>query len=182
VSRERLTLEHSKGILDGIDQRPTQFEQLATRASRKDDAPHGSLARPTLGQLAAQVGKRDRFVTRDLRDTGLDRGDRLGVRENLCGLFERFVLVDRDQRCRRSAVTRYKHVIPTIGDIAKKLTELASELANGNGLRHGDIVPDCVHKSSPPNHQALIGNHENSLSTSPKPIVGPNAAESYSGS
>ena len=50
-----LAREPAEGLLDGIDQRPVEIEQLAACATREDDVSHGSAARSVLVQLAAKV-------------------------------------------------------------------------------------------------------------------------------
>ena len=50
-----LTREHAERLIDGIDQRPVEIEQLAACATREDDVSHGSAARSALVQLAAKV-------------------------------------------------------------------------------------------------------------------------------
>jgi hypothetical protein len=44
-------------------------------------------------------------------------------------------------------------VVATIGDIAKKLAEVRSKLANGDCLRHTLSVPSCVHARKRPLRQ-----------------------------
>ena len=50
-----LAREHAEGLLDGIDQRPVEIEQLAACATREDAVSHRSAARSVLVQLAAKV-------------------------------------------------------------------------------------------------------------------------------
>jgi hypothetical protein len=57
VAGAGLAREHAEGLLDGIDQRPVEVEQLAACATREDDVSHGSAARSAFGQLAAKVLK-----------------------------------------------------------------------------------------------------------------------------
>jgi hypothetical protein len=52
-----LAREPAEGLLDGIDQRAVEVEQLAACATREDDVSHGSAARSSLVQLAAKVLK-----------------------------------------------------------------------------------------------------------------------------
>jgi hypothetical protein len=52
-----LAREHAERILDGIDQRPVENEQLAACATREDDVSHASAARSALVQLAANIPK-----------------------------------------------------------------------------------------------------------------------------
>lgn len=60
----RLALEQAQRILDRVDQRPGELEQLPPCAPRENQ-PCQRLAScgSTLGQLAAKLGKGDRLVT-----------------------------------------------------------------------------------------------------------------------
>ena len=57
-----LAFEEAEGVLDGVDQRPVEAEQLQPCAARQDDARHCSAGRSALGELPAQILERDRFV------------------------------------------------------------------------------------------------------------------------
>jgi hypothetical protein len=50
-----LAREGGEGLLDSVDQRPVEIEQLAACATREDDLSHSSAARSMLVQLAANV-------------------------------------------------------------------------------------------------------------------------------
>jgi hypothetical protein len=50
-----LAREHAERLIDGIDQRPVEIEQLAACATREDDVSHRSAARSVLIELAAEV-------------------------------------------------------------------------------------------------------------------------------
>jgi hypothetical protein len=53
----RLALQQSQSILDRIDQRPAEFEQLPPCATGKDEPRQRSAGgSSTLGQLAAKIG------------------------------------------------------------------------------------------------------------------------------
>jgi hypothetical protein len=149
VSGERLALEQSEGVLDGVDQHPVEFEQLSSRATREDDAGHCSVGGPPLGELASQIRKRDCLLARELSETGFDRGKRLGVREDLCGLLQCVVLVYRNQGGGRSAVAGNDDMVSTISHVAKQFAEVASELADRHCLGHLLSVPHCVHSLGP---------------------------------
>ena len=55
-------LEQPEGLLDGVDERPLELEQLKTSATREDDAGHRSARRPAHGQFAAEILERDSLV------------------------------------------------------------------------------------------------------------------------
>jgi hypothetical protein len=64
------------------------------------------------------------------REPGLDRSERVRVREDLRGLLQRVVLIDRDQSRRRVAIAGHEHVIAAVGHIAEQLAETSAELAD----------------------------------------------------
>ena len=43
MSREGLTLKQAEGILDRINQRPPQIEEVEPGSAREDDSRHGSV-------------------------------------------------------------------------------------------------------------------------------------------
>ena len=59
MAGERIALEQTERILDGIDERPTELEQLTACPARQDDTRHRSAGSPPLIQLGAQVVERD---------------------------------------------------------------------------------------------------------------------------
>jgi hypothetical protein len=136
VSGEWLAFEQPERVLDGVDQEPAEFEQLASGAARENDTGHVLVGGAALGELAAQLRERDGFLSRELGEPSFDRGERLGVREDFCGLLERVVLVDGDERGGWPAVACNEYVVAAIGDIAEKLAEVASQLTHRNCLRH----------------------------------------------
>jgi len=127
VSGSRFALEQSQRILDRVDQLPVEFEQLAPCAAGKNEPGQRSASScSTLGQLAAKLGKSDRFVACDLGQAGLQGGEGIGIRENLGGLLQCLVLVDRNKGCGRCAVASHKHVITPVADIVEQAAEVAT--------------------------------------------------------
>ena len=61
-----------------------------------------------LGELGAQRVERDGVAAVEVGESGLDGGDGVGVGEDLGGLLERLILVDRHERGRRLAVPRHE--------------------------------------------------------------------------
>ena len=99
------SLQQRERVLDSIDQRPTQVEEVLSGTPRQDDAGHGSAGVASLGELASQVIERDRLTTLEFGQSGLDRRERIGIRKDLCRLLERFVFVDRDEDRRRPSMS-----------------------------------------------------------------------------
>lgn len=141
----RLAFGQCERVLYRQDERPVKVEQRDSGAAREDNPNHRSARRSALGELVPEFLERDGFVPRKLSDTGLDRGQRLGVGQNLCGLLERLVLVDRDERGRRPAVSCDEYVVAAIRDVAEQLTQVASKLSNGHGARHRTWVYPIVY-------------------------------------
>lgn len=69
-------LEQAKSILDRIDQRPAELEQLLPSATGEDEPGQRSVSgRSALSQLAAKVGQGDRLAALDLGEAGLQGGE-----------------------------------------------------------------------------------------------------------
>ncbi len=132
-----VSLEEAERVLDGVDQRPVEGEKLLPRCAREDDFGHASAGGSTIAKFAAKIVERDRVASRKVGEAGFDGGERRWIGEDLCGFFERLVLVDGNERRGRLAVASHEHVIAAVGDIAEQLAELRPELPNRNYLRHG---------------------------------------------
>jgi len=145
----RLSLQQRERVFDRIDQRPTQLQQLLSRTSRQDDARHGSTSGASLGEPVAQVVQRDNLAALELGESGLDRGEGVGIRQDLRRLFERLVLVDRDERRGGPPMTGHDDVLATVDDVVEQASQLAPQLPHRYGLRHPPSVLNRVHKSRP---------------------------------
>lgn len=67
ISGEWFTLEQAKRVLDCVDQRPAQLEQVVTGSPGEDESGQRSAGRrPAIGQLASKLGEGDRLATLDL--------------------------------------------------------------------------------------------------------------------
>jgi hypothetical protein len=72
MAGERLALEQSKGILDRVDQRPAQLEEVTAGTPGEDKTGQRSAGgRPALCQVLAKLGEGDRFAALDLGKPGL---------------------------------------------------------------------------------------------------------------
>lgn len=148
MTRLRLTLQQAQGVLDGVDQRPAQFEQLATGAAGEDKTRQRSAGgRSTLGKLATKLRQSDRLPALDLGEARLQRGEGLGVGEDFGSLLQRLVLVDRDQGRCRGPVASDQHMVAAVADVIEQAAEVAAQLANWNRLRHWLSVQDRVRSS-----------------------------------
>lgn len=87
VPHPGLARKQAKRLLDRVDQRPIEFEQVAPGAPRQNDARHRSAGCPALGELPAQIFEAHRFVARELAQAGLERVEGVGIREDLGGLL-----------------------------------------------------------------------------------------------
>lgn len=111
----RFALRQPQRVLDRVDQRPVKFEQLPPRATGEDEPCQRSAGgSPTLGKLAAKLREGDRFAALYLGETGLQSGESVGVGENLGGLLQGLILVDRNQGCGWSSVAGHQDVIASI--------------------------------------------------------------------
>jgi hypothetical protein len=144
VADQWIAFEQTERVLNRIDERPVELEQLTSGATRKDDTCHRLLWRATGIELSAKIRQCDGLIARELPKTGLDRGERLRVGQDLRRLLQGVVLVDRHQRSCWFSITGNQYVITTIGDVAQKGTEIGSELAGRDCLCHSRSVPHCV--------------------------------------
>jgi hypothetical protein len=73
VSEVGVALEQSERILDGVDKRPIEVEQLLPRPPGENDLGHASVGCSTLGEFAAKVVQRDGIAPGQLGEPGFDR-------------------------------------------------------------------------------------------------------------
>ncbi len=71
--------EQTEGILDRVDERPIEIEQLEPGAARQDDSRQRSAFAATLGELAAKLVQRDAVPALELTRTRLYRARRTRV-------------------------------------------------------------------------------------------------------
>jgi len=75
-----------------------------------------------------------------------NRSERALIRENLGGLLQGLVLVDRDKYRRRSTVPSDRDMLTTVSDLVKQIGEVSTELPDGNSLRHAaECTSLCTH-------------------------------------
>ena len=118
VSDVRVPFEKSKRVLDCIDDRPAEVEQLLSGDPREDDLGHASADSSTLAEVAAKMVEGDAVASCELGEASLDGDQRGGVRQDLGGLFERFVLVDRNDGGGRFSISSHEHVIAAVSNVA----------------------------------------------------------------
>ena len=137
MTGERVALEQPQRILDRVDQPPAQFEQLPTSSPGKYESCQRSAGgRAALGQLVAKLGEGDRLAPLDLGKPPLQGRESVRVGEDLRGLLQRLILVDRDESRSRRPIARDQHVIAPIADVIQKLAEIAAQLSHWDRLRH----------------------------------------------
>lgn len=74
VAGRRFTLEQAQRILDRVNQRPTQLEQVAAGPPREDNSCQESEGRgPTLRQFLTELAEGDGLVALELGKTHLER-------------------------------------------------------------------------------------------------------------
>jgi hypothetical protein len=80
VPRPGLALQQAQGVLDRVDQRPAQLEQLAAGTPGEDKPRQRSAgSRPAFRQLSAKLRESDRLATPDLGQTRIQGGEGVGV-------------------------------------------------------------------------------------------------------
>lgn len=88
VTGLRFALQQSQCVLDRVDQRPVEFEQLPPSTTGKNKPCQRSASRcSALSQLAAKLRKGDRFAALNLGKPSLQSGESIGVGENLGSLL-----------------------------------------------------------------------------------------------
>jgi hypothetical protein len=60
-----------------------------------------------------------------------DRVERALAREDLCGLLQRLVLIDRDEHRCGTTATGDRHVFTPVGDLVEQVGEVGAELSHG---------------------------------------------------
>lgn len=125
--------EEVERLDDGVGQRPVEIDDLFTCPSGELDPAHlpGSAV-----ELSAQLIERHGFPSLDLVTTFFDGSERVGIREDLGGLFQGLIFVHRDKHSRGTTPTGDDHMLSEVSNLINELTELATKLSNGNRLTH----------------------------------------------
>ena len=66
VARVGLALEQAERLLDRVDQRPVELQQLAAQCAREDDARHGSARDTKRSELPPEILEVDRLFATQL--------------------------------------------------------------------------------------------------------------------
>ena len=78
-----------------------------------------------------------------------DRSERVLIREDLGGLLQGLVLVDRNEHRGRSTVPSDRDMLTTVSDLVEQIGEVGTELPDGNGLRHtGECTSLCTQEAA----------------------------------
>jgi hypothetical protein len=126
--------DEPEGPDDGIRQGPVELEDLLAGAPGELDLPH---LRVSTVELSAKLVECHGLPPLDLLPSFLDGDERLGIGEDLSGLFQGVVLVDRDEHGRRPAPTGDDDMLPEIGDLIDDLAEFAAKHTDWDRLAHG---------------------------------------------
>src|SRR5688500_13263953 len=73
VARVGLAFQQAQSLLDRVDQRRFELEQLASGAPREHDTSHRSARAAKLGEFLPEILERDRFVSTEFVEAGFDR-------------------------------------------------------------------------------------------------------------
>jgi hypothetical protein len=125
VAGEGITLEPAKSVLDRVDQGPVEIKQIAPGSAREDYPCHRSAIGPALSQLLAKLGQPDRLVSLQLSKSCLERGERVGIREDLGGLLQCLVFIRRHDRRGRTTVAGHEQMVTPFGDIVEQPAQVA---------------------------------------------------------
>lgn len=88
VASSRLALQQAQRVLNRVNQRPVEFEQLLPSSTGENEPGQGSAGgRSAFSQLAPKVGEGNRFVALDLGEASLQSGEGVGVGENIGSLL-----------------------------------------------------------------------------------------------
>jgi hypothetical protein len=80
ITGERVALEQTKSVLDRIDQRPGQLEEVATGSLGEDESCQGSAGGgPAIGKFAAKLSEGDRVTALELSKTRLQRRESVRI-------------------------------------------------------------------------------------------------------
>lgn len=146
IASKRVPLEQPERILNSVDQRPAELKQVAAGPPGEDKSRQRLAGgRPAVGQLTAKLGKGERLSTLDLAKPRLQGSEGIRIGEDLGGLLQSLVLVDRNKSGSGGSIAGDQDVVAPIADIVEQAAEVAAQLSNGNGLCHKASVPDCVH-------------------------------------
>jgi hypothetical protein len=126
--------EEAEGLDDGIGQGTIEVDDLLAGAPGELDPAH---LRVSTVELSAKLVKCHGLPALDLLASFLDGDERLGIGEDLSGLFQGVVLVDRDEHGGRPTPTGDDDMLPEIGDLIDDLAEFAAKLTDWDRLAHG---------------------------------------------
>lgn len=127
LTGERLALEQAQRVLDRVDERPAQIEEVAAGPPGEDESRQRSVGgRASGGKLLAQLSQGDRLTPLDLAEPLLERRDRSRVGEDLGGLLQRLVLVDRHQCRSGHSVTGDEDVVTAIAYLVKEAAQIGA--------------------------------------------------------
>ena len=135
-----LTLQQPKRLADSVGHGPIELEDLTTGPTREDDSGH--LPSASSGrEFSSKLGQRHRLAALDLSKPFFDRAERLGIREDLGGLLQSVVLVDRDEHGRGPTPPGHDDVFTEISDAIDEMGKLATQLPHRNRFGHTRSVP-----------------------------------------
>ena len=134
MARLGFALEEAQGPDDGNGQGPVELGDLLAGPPREFDLAH--LPMSTV-ELSAKLVKCHSVPAVDLLASLLNGDERVGIGEDLGGLFQGFILVDWDEHGHRATPTGDNDMLPEIGDLIDDLAELAAKLTDWDRLAHG---------------------------------------------
>ncbi len=123
MTRFGFPFEEAEGHDDGVGQRPVEVEHLSASPPDELDPAH---LRVSEVELLAQLIEAHGLPALGFVAALVDRGEGVGVGEDLGGLFQCLVLVDGDQHRGGPAPAGDDDVLSQVGDLVDDLAELAA--------------------------------------------------------
>jgi len=126
--------EESEGIVDGVYERPVDGHEIVARRPGEDDASQGSATMPA--DLPTELGEGHGVALLQVCEPRVDSGESVSIGEDLGGLLEGVVLVDRDEDRGRAAVPSDDDVLTPVDDLVEQLGEGGAQISYTDGLGH----------------------------------------------
>jgi hypothetical protein len=120
-----LTLQQPKRLAHRVGDRPIEVQDLSPGASGEYDPLHLA-STASRCDISTELGERYGLAALDLSQPFRDRVQGLVVREDLCRLFKRVVLVDRNQDDRRPTASGHDDVLTQVSHPIDEVSELTA--------------------------------------------------------
>ena len=137
MARLGFPYEGAKGPDDCVGQRPVEVEHLSASPPDELDPAH---LQASAAEILTKLGEAHGLPALGFVVAFVDRGEGVGVGEDLGGLFQALVLVNGDQHGGGAAPAGDDDVFSQVGDLADDLAELAAQLSDWDRPAHTSSV------------------------------------------